>query len=83
MVNHPNRAAAFGKYTIRINGTGPRLLPDSFWAETSHIHLGEMTREAAIAAYDKIRAETYKQQVTLYGPKGNRVREGLGTAAAA
>jgi len=35
----------------------------------------------ALALYHPTRADTFRQQVTLYGPSGKKIKEALGTAS--
>jgi hypothetical protein len=35
----------------------------------------------ALALYHSTRAKTFRQQVTLYGPSGKKIKEALGTAS--
>ena len=79
-----NRKEVFGHYSIRVREEHASLIPGG-WPQKGipgkTIDLGAIARTEAIERYNVIRAETYRQQVTLYGPTGSRVREALGTGA--
>jgi hypothetical protein len=68
-------------YTIRLADTGSKILPGDHYAPQKIITLApDLTRDQAVAEYDRVRSETHRQQVTLYAPRGNRIREAWGTA---